>query len=91
MANIAQYTLGWAGTSDAAEDWMYEQLTDRYLLDETVHEWMMDVNPYAVKNMLDRLEECIARGLWDASDEYRDKLKSLYMEIEERIEELTDR
>ena len=31
------------------------------------------------------------RGFWDASDEMKDKLKDIYMEFEERIEEITDR
>ncbi len=91
MANIAEFTLGWAATSDAAEDWMYDSLMDKYLLDEEIHEWMKDVNPYAVKNMIERLEESIERGLWNASDEYKEKLKDLYLEMEERLEELTDR
>jgi cobaltochelatase CobN len=42
-------------------------------------------------NILNRLQEAIERGLWDATDEYKDKLKELYIETEARIEEITDR
>ena len=54
-------------------------------------EWMKDVNPYAMMNILNRLQEAIERGLWDAPDDYRERLKDLFIKTEERIEELTDR
>ena len=91
MANLTEFTMAWGATSDAAEDWMYDGLADKFLLDEDTKEWMLDVNPYAMMNILNRLEEAIERGLWDASDEYKEKLKDLFLEVEERIEELTDR
>ncbi len=91
LANITEYTMAWGATSDVTEDWMYEGITDKFLLDESTREWMMDENPYAAMNILKRLEESIERGLWNASDEYREKLEKLYMETEERIEELSDR
>jgi cobaltochelatase CobN len=42
-------------------------------------------------NIINRLQEAIERGLWNATDEYRQKLKDLFIKTEERIEELTDR
>ena len=91
MANLTEFTMAWGATSDVTEDWMYDGLADKFLLDEDTKEWMQDVNPYAMMNILNRLEEAIERGLWDASDDYRQKLRDLYLETEERIEEITDR
>ena len=91
MANLTEFTMAWDATSDIGEDWMYNGIADKYLFDKDTKEWMMDVNPYAMMNMLNRLEEAIERGLWDASDEYKQKLKDLYLEVEERIEEVSDR
>ena len=91
MANITEYTMAWDATSDIGEDWMYEGLSDKFLFDQDTKEWMLDCNPYAMMNIINRLEEAINRGLWDATDEYKEKLKDLYMEVEERIEDLTDR
>ncbi|MCQ2070561.1 MAG: cobaltochelatase subunit CobN, partial [archaeon] len=91
MANLTEFTMAWGATSDVTEDWMFEGLADRFLLDRDTKEWMEDVNPFAMMNILKRLEESIERGLWDATDEYRKKLEELYMEAEERIEEITDR
>ncbi len=91
MAKITEYTMAWGATSDIAEDWMYEALVDTYLKDEEVHDWMDDVNPYATMNILNTLFEAIRRGLWNATEEYEQFLKELYMQTEERIEEITDR
>ena len=91
MANITEYTMAWDATSDIGENWMYEGLADKFLFDQDTKEWMLDVNPYAMMNIINRLEEAISRGLWDATDEYKDKLKDLFEEVEERIEEVTDR
>ncbi len=91
MANLTEYTMAWDATSAIGEGWMYEGLSDKFLFDEDTKEWMMDVNPYAMMNIISRLEEAIQRGLWDADDEYKQKLKDLYLEVEGRIEELTDR
>ncbi|AGI48185.1 Cobalamin biosynthesis protein CobN-related Mg-chelatase [Thermoplasmatales archaeon BRNA1] len=91
MANLTEYTMAWGATSDVAEDWMYEGLADKFLFDKDTQEWMQDVNPYAMMNILNRLQEAIERGLWNADDEYREELKDLYIKTEERIEEITDR
>ncbi|MBE6527069.1 MAG: hypothetical protein E7Z63_04800, partial [Thermoplasmata archaeon] len=91
MANLTEFTMAWGATSDVAEDWMYEGLADKFLFDEDTHDWMDDVNPYAMMNIINRLQEAIERGLWNATDEYRQKLKDLFIKTEERIEELTDR
>ncbi|MBR2255722.1 MAG: cobaltochelatase subunit CobN, partial [Candidatus Methanomethylophilaceae archaeon] len=91
MASITEFTMAWGATSDIAEDWMYEGLSDKFLFDRDTQEWMLDVNPYAMMSIINRLQEAIERGLWDATDEYKDRLKELYMKVEERIEEATDR
>ncbi len=91
MAKITEYTMAWGATSDIAEDWMYEALTDTYLRNKDIHEWMDDVNPYAVMNILNTLYQAIDRGLWNATDEYKEFLDEIYMKAEARIEEVTDR
>ncbi|MBR5999478.1 MAG: cobaltochelatase subunit CobN, partial [Candidatus Methanomethylophilaceae archaeon] len=91
MANLTEFTMAWGATSDVAEDWMYEGIADKFLFDKDTKEWMEDVNPYAMMNILNRLEEAAERGLWNAPEEYLEKLRELYLETEERIEELTDR
>ena len=91
MSNMTEYVFGWDATSDIIEKWMYDGIAEKYLLDKKVREWMLDVNPHAMKEMLDRLHEAIDRGMWDADDDMKEKLRDLYLEIEDRLEEISDR
>jgi cobaltochelatase CobN len=83
--------LGWDATSDAIDDWMYEQVSEKFLFDEDTRKWMEEENPYAMMDMLNRLQEAISRGLWDPKESTLEKLEELYLNIEERLEMLTDR
>ena len=69
---------------------MYDSLTEQYLKDEKTREWMRDENPYALMEMVNRLQEAIERGMWDASDDMKDLLRDILLETEERIEDITD-
>ncbi len=91
LANVVEFTMAWDATSGIGEDWMYEGLADKYLFDEDTREWMKKVNPHAMMNILNRLHEAIERGLWDAPDDYKERLKELYLEAESQIEEIMDR
>ena len=91
IANLTEYTFGWDATSDIVDDWVYEKLTDTYLFDDDTREWMKDENPHAMMDMLNRLMEAYDRGMWDARPETIEKLKDIYLDLEERIEEVNDR
>lgn len=91
LSSLTEYVFGWDATSDIVEDWMYTQLTEKYVMDKDTRDWMMDVNPHALMDIINRLQEAIQRGMWDASPEMRNKLKDMFLLTEERIEEVTDR
>ena len=90
ISKLTEYIFGWDATSDVIDDWMYDGLTEQYLLDEKTREWMRDENPYALMEMVNRLQEAIDRGMWDASDDMKQKLRDILLETEERIEDITD-
>jgi len=90
-AKFTGYLFGWDATSGTMEKWMYDGLAESYLLDPEVYQWLHDENPYAAMNMVKVLEEAIAREMWDADDDMKEKLEEIYMDLEGRIEELTDR
>ncbi len=91
LAKVTEYMVGWDATSDIIDDWMYEEAAEKFLFEEETKEWLKDENPYALMEMLNRLQEAIERGLWHAEEETVSKLKDLYLETEERLEEVTDR
>ena len=91
LSKLFDYTMGWSGTSDIIEGWMYDDLAERFVLDEETREWIKNENPYAMMAMLARLQEAMNRGFWDPDDTVKGRLKDIYIDFEERIEEITDR
>jgi magnesium chelatase subunit H len=45
-------------------------------------------NPEAFRNILKRMLEANGRGYWKPSDDILDRLKDLYEEVEDEIEEI---
>lgn len=91
VTNITEFTFGWDATSDIADDWMYEGLSEKYLFDPDTRKWMEENNPHATMEMINRLMEAYDRGMWDAKPETIEKLKDIFLDLEERIEDLQDR
>ncbi|HNT72246.1 MAG TPA: cobaltochelatase subunit CobN, partial [Methanothrix sp.] len=77
----------WDATAEVLEDWMYEALASKYALDEKMQEWLKDVNPHALMNIAERLLEAIDREMWDATEEMREELRGIYLEIEGMLED----
>ena len=87
MSRMVDIAFGWDATAEVLEDWMYEELANKYALDENMQEWLKDVNPHALLNISERLLEAIDRDMWNASDEMKEKLRGVYLEIEGMIED----
>ncbi|MGO0122495.1 cobaltochelatase subunit CobN [Desulfothermobacter acidiphilus] len=87
LSRMVDYIFGWSATAQAIEDWMYEGLAEKYVLDPEVAGWMKEVNPWALHNILAKLLEAISRGLWRPAPELEEKLKNLYLEVEGLLEE----
>jgi len=90
ISHMMDVVLGWDATAEVMEDWMYERIAEKYILDEKIAEWMKKVNPYARHNILDKLLEMISRGMWEVDSEMEDLLKDEYLEMEGEIEEITE-
>lgn len=76
----------WDATSDIIEDWMYEGIAEKYVFDEEMREFFRKNNPYALMNIAERLMEAVERGMWNASEETRERLRKIYLEMEAELE-----
>jgi cobaltochelatase CobN len=87
LAATVDYLFGYDATADVLEDWMYEQVTRTYVLDETVQHFLARSNPWALKDMSARLLEAMQRGLWsDPPAELRDALEQAYLDADAMME-----
>lgn len=81
--------FGWDATAQIIEDWNYEALTQHFLGNAENKEWMKEVNPWALKEIAEKLLEAAQRGMWNASEEALQVAQQTYIECEGLMEENT--
>jgi cobaltochelatase CobN len=90
LSATVDYLFGYDATAKVIEDWMYRDVTRKYVLDESVREFMQESNPWALRAISERLLEAADRGMWSEPDpEDLDALKAAYLENEGMLEERT--
>ena len=82
--------LGWDATAGVVDDWMYRRFAERVALDPEMRDWMRQVNPHALHNIIDKLLEASARGLWQGDRETLEALRQTYLDVEGEIEECSE-
>lgn len=68
MAATVDYLFGYDATAGVMADWMYEELTAQYVLDQENRKFLSESNPWALHGMSERLLEAAGRGLWENPD-----------------------
>jgi cobaltochelatase CobN len=86
LARTLDFVFGWDATVEVVEDWMYENLAEKYVLDHQMQQWLKEVNPFALQNMVERLLEAIERDMWQASEDMKQQLQQLYLNVEGLLE-----
>ncbi len=87
MAATVDYLFGYEATAGVVDDWMFEKLSESYLLDPKVQEFLDEKNPWAMRTMAERLIEAADRGLWEKPDPKTiEAIKNVYMRNELRLE-----
>ena len=64
IAATVDYLFAFAATSGEVEDHHFDALFDAYLGDETVRGFLAEANPAALREIAQRFQEAVARGLW---------------------------
>ncbi|NLZ17642.1 MAG: cobaltochelatase subunit CobN [Desulfobulbaceae bacterium] len=90
ISHVMDIVLGWDATAEVIDDWMYSRIAQSYALDPAMRDWMHEVNPHALQNILDKLLEAISRGMWRAEPEMEEQLRNAYLETEAEIEEWSE-
>ena len=87
LAATVDYLFGYDATAGVVDDWMYEQLAQTYVFDETNRAFMERSNPWALRGISERLLEAAERGLWAEPDaETLDGLRQVFLELEGELE-----
>ncbi|ACK72480.1 magnesium chelatase, H subunit [Gloeothece citriformis PCC 7424] len=78
--------IGWGGTANFTDSWVYDQAADTYALDAEMAAKLRKANPEAFRNIVGRMIEAHGRGFWNADEEKLQKLQELYELTEDQLE-----
>lgn len=81
------HLYGWSATTRLVEDWVFDEIAEKYVLNEEMRRFFMEHNVYALEEIARRLVEAAERGLWKASEEKLRRIREVYSEIEGILEE----
>ncbi len=87
LAATVDYMFGYDATAQVVEDWMYEDVTEEYVLNPDMQEFFKRSNPWALRGIVERLLEAVQRGLWEnPPPELLEQLRQMYLDLETEIE-----
>ncbi|MEG4997527.1 cobaltochelatase subunit CobN [Microcoleus sp. B4-D4] len=90
IAATVDFLFAYDATANCVEDFMYEGIAEAYIFDEKVQGFIQENNPWALRDMAERLLEARQRGLWQsANQDTLDKLRSIALQAEAVIESHT--
>ena len=72
---------------ECVDDKTLDRLTESYVNDESMREWLLSYNPYAAEEIARRMLELVQRNKWNPDEEVLEKLKNTYLEIEDDMED----
>jgi magnesium chelatase subunit H len=79
-------TMGWSATAQAVEPWVYQRLSETFVLDEAMRRRLAALNPEASMRMAGRLIEASERDYWQPDAATLAALRAAADEIEDRVE-----
>jgi magnesium chelatase subunit H len=79
-------TMGWSATTGTVEPWVYQRLSETFVLDAEMRRRLADLNPQASARMAGRLLEASDRNYWQPDAATLAALQDAADEIEDRVE-----
>ncbi|WP_432816564.1 magnesium chelatase subunit H [Sulfitobacter sp. JB4-11] len=79
-------TVGWSATTGKVDPWVYEKLSETFVLDDDMRQRLADLNPQASMRMANRLLEASDRDYWQPNDATLAALQSAADAIEDQLE-----
>ena len=79
-------TMGWSATTEAVDPWVYQRLSETFVLDDTMRARLASLNPQASARMANRLIEASERNYWQPDAATLAALRGAADELEDRLE-----
>ncbi|MEW5773098.1 MAG: cobaltochelatase subunit CobN [Thermodesulfobacteriota bacterium] len=78
---------GWEASTEEVDDWIFDDITRAFVLDQENREFFREHNPWALEEIGRRLLEAASRGLWKPDPQVMEELRERYLEMEGWLEE----
>jgi len=82
-------TMGWSATTGQVAPWIYEKISETYMLDPAMRERLATLNPKSSARVANRLIEAHDRHYWNPDEATLAALHAASDEIEDRLEGIT--
>ena len=79
-------TMGWSATTGQVEPWVYQRISETFVLDEEMRARLTALNPAASSRMANRLLEAHDRAYWQPDDATLEALRDAADAIEDQME-----
>ena len=79
-------TVGWSATTGQVEPWVYQHLTQTFILDPEMRKRLMELNPASSAKVANRLLEASERNYWKPEPSVLATLKQVANDLEDRLE-----
>jgi cobaltochelatase CobN len=87
LAATVDYLFGYDATTGVVDDWMYEKLTQAYVVDPENRAFLERSNPWALHGIAERLLEAVDRRMWsDPDPALLAELQQAYLDTEGDLE-----
>jgi len=87
LSATVDYMFGYDATAQVIEDWMYENVTESYVFDPDTQEFFQQSNPWALRDIVERLLEAIERGMWEKPPpDMKERLQKMFLDLEADLE-----
>ncbi len=81
-------TMGWSATTGSVSPWVYQQISETFVLDDAMRARLSALNPTSSARVADRLLEAVDRDLWTPDAETLAALRAASHDLEDRLEGL---
>ena len=82
-------TMGWSATTGQVQPWVYQKLTETFVLDDAMRARIAALNPTASSRFANRLLEASDRNFWQPDADTLAALEAATEELEDRVEGIT--
>lgn len=79
-------TMGWSATTGQVDPWVYQRITETFVLDKELRDRLAELNPKSCAKVASRLLEACDRNYWSPDEATLAALREAGEDLEDRIE-----